>query len=141
MFLVAVCFDAAQCNAAGVIKASGRQGLGSVCSLCCMLFLALPIGYFAAFYLHLGLCGLWLAYGFSAFVLSLLYATILVKMDWHKTAEEASSSESDEFTQSSTSNSIQVDDDDDFKRVYYDYYEGDIQNDMKYSTDDKFLRF
>ena len=89
VFLVAFCFDATQCNASGVIKASGRQGLGSVCSLCCMLFLALPIGYFSAFYLNPGLCGLWLGYGFSAFVLSLLYATILIKMDWHKAAELA----------------------------------------------------
>ena len=110
MFVVAFTFDATQCNASGVIKATGRQGIGSMCSLGCMMFIALPVGYYCAFVKEFGLSGLWLGYGLSAFCLSTLYGTVLINMDWHKTAEEASSSE--ESTQDDTQ------DDDDFKRVY-----------------------
>ena len=99
-----------------MIKATGRQGLASVCSLCCMLFIALPFGYFTAFYLKLGLDGLWLGYGMSTFCLSVLYALILMRLNWQKTAEVAASSE--EISQSSNiSMTYEDENDDDFKRI------------------------
>ena len=97
-----------------------------------MLFIALPVGYIAAFILDLGLCGLWLGYGTSAFCLSLLYVTVLRGMDWQKTAEDAASSE--EFSQSTET--IQTDDDDDFVRVYNDAE--DTFNKKIYPKDDQF---
>lgn len=79
-----------------------------------MLFIALPVSYVAAFIFDFGLCGLWLGYGTSACFLSVMYATVLISLDWKKTAEEASNSE--EFSQSTEC--IQTDDDDDYIRVY-----------------------
>ena len=60
-----------------------------------MVFLALPIAYFAAFKYNLGLKGLWLGYGTSTLCLSILYSVIIFKINWKKTAEEAASASSE----------------------------------------------
>ena len=112
VFLIAFIFDATQCNASGVIKATGQQCIASVCSLCCMLFVALPVGYFAAFGMDMGLSGLWIGYGASAFCLALLYAKIITQLDWCKIAGEASTTDETQYSTESTQ------EDDDYKRVY-----------------------
>ena len=80
--MLAFFFDASQCNLGGSIKAVGKQGYGSLFSLCCMFLIALPVSYVASFKLGHGLAGLWIGYGLSAFCLTLLYSTILINLDW-----------------------------------------------------------
>ena len=55
-----------------------------------MIFIALPVSYFASFRQGYGLTGLWIGYSLSAFFLSAMYSLLLVKLDWHKIAQEAS---------------------------------------------------
>jgi len=90
VFLIAFFFDAAQCNASGVIKATGQQGIASMYSLCCMLLVALPIGYIMAFRLDYGLNGLWMGYGASSLCLAMLYSKIITGLDWLETSSKAS---------------------------------------------------
>ena len=99
VFLVAFLFDSSQCNLSGIIKAVGRQGLASLCSLGCMILIALPATYIATSYLNLGLVGLWIGYSLSTFCLTVIYAYDLTTLDWTKTAQDASAS--DEITQNS----------------------------------------
>ena len=80
--MLAFFFDASQCNLGGSIKAVGKQGYGSLFSLCCMFLIALPVSYVASFKLGHGLAGLWIGYGSSAFCLTMLYSTILINLDW-----------------------------------------------------------
>ena len=51
-----------------------------------------------------------------------MYVTVLMKMDWQKTAEDAANSE--EFSQSTEI--IETDNDDDFVRVYNDKAEDTV---------------
>ena len=78
-----------------------------------MLLIALPVGYITAFTMEMGLTGLWLGYGASALCLALLYARVLMQLDWCKTAEEASSNCEEQWLSTESTQ-----EDDDFKRVY-----------------------
>ena len=74
---------------AGVIKAVGKQGIGSAASLCCILFVALPTSFLASFHFDLGLKGLWLGYGLSAMTLACFYSIVIYRLDWAAIAQQA----------------------------------------------------
>lgn len=79
---IAFFFDWTQCCLSGLIKAVKKQGIASVCSLCCMIFVSLPTGYFCGLKLDLGLKGFWIGYGLSSFCLALIYSFILLRVSW-----------------------------------------------------------
>ena len=62
-----------------------------------MVFIALPVSYITSFKMGCGLAGLWIGYSLSAFCLTVMYSTVLITLDWPKTALEASIS--NEFSQ------------------------------------------
>ena len=73
-----------------------------------MIFIALPVSYFASFRKGYGLTGLWIGYSLSAFCLTAMYSLLLVKLDWHKIAQEASvSDESSLYSEEDQENSQQ----------------------------------
>ena len=82
IFALAFTFDWNQCCASGVIKGAGKQGIASLCSLLCLIIVAMPTSYLLSFKSDWDLNGLWVGYGASAFVLTLLYIMILSKINW-----------------------------------------------------------
>ena len=77
----------------GVIKATGVQGLASIASIVCRIFISLPLGYLFGVHLNYGLSGLWVGYGISSLILGGLYSWILIKLDWVDVAWKASQDE------------------------------------------------
>ena len=82
IFALAFSFDWNQCCASGVIKGAGKQGIASLCSLLCLVIVAMPTSYLLSFKRNWDISGLWVGYGASAFVLTLLYYIILAKINW-----------------------------------------------------------
>ncbi len=87
---IAFFFDWTQCYLSGLIKAVKKQGIASVCSLCCMIFVSLPTGYCCGFKLDLGLKGFWMGYGLSSLCLASIYSFIMLRVSWSETAHKAS---------------------------------------------------
>ena len=101
VFVVAFAFDWSQCCISGLIKGAGFQGIGSICSLLCLLIVAMPSECILAHRHEWGISGLWAGYGASALLLTTLYLLILsCVIDWKETAQKAA--ESDEFSVSSS---------------------------------------
>ena len=93
IFVLAFANDWTQCCASGIIKGAGFQGIGSLCSLLCLCLIALPAEAMLAFRLDWDIKGLWIGYGASASMLTILYYIILACIDWRKTAEWAAQNE------------------------------------------------
>lgn len=94
-YAIAFFFDWTQCYLSGLIKAVKKQGIASVCSLCCMIFISLPTGFCCGFKLDLGLKGFWMGYGLSSLWLSAIYSFILLKVVWSETAHKVNQSKKD----------------------------------------------
>lgn len=86
---VYVLLDAFQCNVQGVLRGSGRQGLGALIALFGFYFVTLPVAYMLAYLGGFGLPGLWggmcLGYG----VISAMYMFFVARLNWDTVVKSA----------------------------------------------------
>ena len=91
MFVVAfsVSCDVVQGSLAGVIRASGKQLLGSIINIFTHWVVGLPLGIVLTVVAGLGAAGYWIALTVAPFLQGSLYAVILLLMNWRKVSEKA----------------------------------------------------
>lgn len=82
-----------QCSLGGIIKGTGQQGAASFASMFAIVAVGLPASYTFGLKWEMGLPGLWIGYGLSNIVLTILYLLILCTMDWKAAAELAAEDE------------------------------------------------
>lgn len=92
-FVIAFAFDWVQCCVCGLLKGAGLQSVGSLCSLFCLCFIALPTSFTLTFKFDFGISGLWIGYGVSSLVLTVLYCLVLTSIDWKSVALKAAKNE------------------------------------------------
>ncbi|XP_070838445.1 multidrug and toxin extrusion protein 1-like [Chaetodon trifascialis] len=81
--------DATAGVAAGVLRGAGKQLIGALCNLVGLYFVGFPIGVSLMFATHIGIVGLWTGLSIGVLLQVIVFITVLVKLDWKKTAEEA----------------------------------------------------
>lgn len=74
--------DFLSCITGGILRGQGRQKIGGVLNLISYYVIALPLAFFFAFYVDLGLLGLWLGMLIALFFVSLLQTLFVVTSDW-----------------------------------------------------------
>ena len=91
MFVVAfsVTCHVVQSSLAGVIRASGKQLLGSIINVFTHWVVGLPLGIVVTIVAGLGAAGYWIALTVAPFLQGSLYAVILLLMNWRKVSEKA----------------------------------------------------
>ena len=91
MFVVAFSIgcDVVQGSLAGVIRASGKQLLGSIINIFTHWVVGLPLGIVLTIVAGLGATGYWIALTVASFLQGSLYAVILLLMNWRKVSEKA----------------------------------------------------
>ena len=91
MFVVAFSIgcDVIQSSLAGVIRASGKQLLGSIINIFTHWVVGLPFGIVLTIVAGLGAAGYWIALTVAPFLQGSLYAVILLLMNWGKVSEKA----------------------------------------------------
>ncbi|XP_041789468.1 multidrug and toxin extrusion protein 1-like [Chelmon rostratus] len=81
--------DATAGVAAGVLRGAGKQLIGALCNLVGFYFIGFPIGVALMFAAHTGIVGLWTGLTIGVVLQAIVFMTILCKLDWKKTTEEA----------------------------------------------------
>lgn len=71
------------------VQGSGKQQRGALINLVAFYVFALPVALFLGFYMGWGVMGLFAGMGLGPLVQSLLYGTLVAKMDWGKEANRA----------------------------------------------------
>lgn len=86
-----VVFDAAQSTAGGVLRGIGRPVSGALSGIVSYLLVGLPLAFVLGRVLRLGggLAGIWVAVGTSVVVALAIMGTVLLTLDWRRTADEA----------------------------------------------------
>ncbi|KAG8008605.1 Multidrug and toxin extrusion protein 1 [Nibea albiflora] len=74
--------------AGGVLRGTGKQMVGALCSLVGFYFIGLPIGVSLMFPVKLGIVGMWLGLLISIVMQSVFFTLFLWKLNWKKATEE-----------------------------------------------------
>lgn len=88
LFSVMMFFDNFQGVARGSITAIGYQKYGSMIAMNYWIF-SIPFSYILTFHFDLRLQGIWLGTPVGSVVVSILFAVIIMRLDWNKVAEES----------------------------------------------------
>ncbi|ONH67408.1 Ethionine resistance-conferring protein 1 [Cyberlindnera fabianii] len=78
-------YQISECLAAvtgGILRGQGRQKIAALCSLISYYLIAIPLGFWLAFGLDLGLLGLWIGLCISIFLISFLQLFSVLNSDW-----------------------------------------------------------
>ncbi|XP_019108674.2 multidrug and toxin extrusion protein 1 isoform X1 [Larimichthys crocea] len=75
--------------AGGVVRGTGKQMVGAVCSLVGFYFIGLPIGVSLMFPVKLGILGMWSGLLISIVMQSIFFTLFLWKLNWKKATKEA----------------------------------------------------
>jgi len=86
---VIMLLDGQQGSISGILRGCGRQSLGAWVNLLCYWLIALPSGAFFAFYLHLGILGLWIGMLIGLLCIVTVFLMSIKRMDWIKQAAQA----------------------------------------------------
>ena len=70
-------------------QGAGKQQRGALVNLVAFYLLAMPLALFLAFYMHLGVVGLFIGLGTGPLVQSLLYSIVVYRLDWGSEACKA----------------------------------------------------
>lgn len=91
MFVLTVVssFDWIRIPLEGVARGSGKQLLGSIINLLCYLAIAMPLGIVLTIVAGLGAIGYWIGLTSGGFLQCVLYAVMLLSMNWRKESEKA----------------------------------------------------
>lgn len=91
MFIVSltVGFDSVQGSLGGVVRASGKQLSGSFINVFTYWVFGLPLGTVLAIVTGLGAVGYWIALTCAPFLQAVLFAIMLLSMNWRKVSEKA----------------------------------------------------
>jgi len=81
--------DGQQGTLSGILRGCGRQSLGAWVNLLGYWLIALPSGAFFAFYLHLGVLGLWIGMFTGLLGIVAVFLITVKRMNWIKQAEIA----------------------------------------------------
>lgn len=80
--------DAFNIIGAGILRGQGRQRIGSILNLISYYAIALPVGYYLAFYKGLEVFGLWCGLVLGVFVLASAEIYYIIRSDWDLIAVE-----------------------------------------------------
>ena len=72
-----------------MLRGLGRQSIGGYVQLICYYVIALPISFATAFGLGWGLWGLWSGVAVGLFLVAVVEAIYLSRMNWANSVEEA----------------------------------------------------
>jgi MATE family multidrug resistance protein len=103
--------DGGQGVASGVLRGSGKQQLGAIFNLFGYYALSVPIGAFLAFYVKIGIKGLWIGLLFGALFCFFSFIVVLLRLDWQREAELArkrSEAEAKEISLSESSSVVKM---------------------------------
>ena len=91
MFVVtwSIASDSVQGILGGAVRASGKQLLGSINNIFTFWVVGLPLGTFLTFVAGLGATGYWVGLSTGSTLQAILYAVILLSMNWRKESEKA----------------------------------------------------
>jgi len=89
LICVVMLLDGQQGTLSGVLRGCGRQSLGAWVNLLGYWLIALPSGAFFAFYLHLGVLGLWIGMFTGLLGIVAVFLITVKRMNWIKQAEIA----------------------------------------------------
>ena len=91
MFVItlSVGFDSVQGSLGGVIRASGKQLLGSFINVFTYWVFGLPLGTVLTIVAGLGATGYWIGLTCAPFLQAVLYSVVLLSMNWRKESEKA----------------------------------------------------
>lgn len=89
IFLIFVFFDTTQAIGASAIRASGKQGAGSIITGFAYWGLGIPITCLLVFWQTLGIKGIWIGPTVSVFFITCAYQVIVMKTDWQNLIKEA----------------------------------------------------
>ena len=91
MFVIplSVGFDSVQGSLGGVIRASGKQLLGSFINVFTYWVFGLPLGAVLTIVAGLGATGYWIGLTCAPFLQAILYFVVLLSLNWRKESEKA----------------------------------------------------
>ncbi|KAJ3100707.1 hypothetical protein HDU97_001994 [Phlyctochytrium planicorne] len=81
--------DATGAISGGVLRGIGRQDIGAYLNIFGYYVVGLPFGFYACFYLNLGLFGLWLGLTIGLIFVSIVQVIIIFRTDWREEAKRA----------------------------------------------------
>jgi Na+-driven multidrug efflux pump len=82
-------FDALQCVCSGALRGLGRPDIAAVANVAGYVVVGLPLAYACAIPGGIGLLGIWLAYVVAVFVVFVLLAIIIARLDWGAESDKA----------------------------------------------------
>lgn len=74
--------DFLSCATGGILRGQGRQKIGGILNLVSYYLIALPFAFFFAFYVKLGLIGLWLGMIIALFFVSVSQTYFVITSNW-----------------------------------------------------------
>lgn len=83
VLLVYIWFDTIHGVQSGIIRGLGRQAYGSVFTLICYYLIGLPMALYFAFYVKMGVKGLWLGFTIACIILDIGFWMIINCPDWY----------------------------------------------------------
>ncbi|XP_035515441.1 multidrug and toxin extrusion protein 1-like [Morone saxatilis] len=81
--------DATAGVAGGVLRGAGKQLIGALCNLVGFYFIGFPIGVSLMYAANMGIVGLWTGLTICVSLQTIVFITVLCKLDWNRTAKEA----------------------------------------------------
>ena len=84
-----IIFDLFQSVAGGVLKACGRQAIGSITNLVAFQFIAIPLAVCLSVVLKLGTRGFWLGLSAGSFIQASTYFLLVLCTNWRRVADVA----------------------------------------------------
>lgn len=82
-------YDCPNIIGAGILRAQGRQEIGSKLNLLCYYIIAIPLALYLGFNCNLKVTGLWIGLGIGVFCLSISEFVMISRSDWDSIIENA----------------------------------------------------
>ena len=80
--------DSVQVITAGILRGQGKQHIGGILNLIGYYIIAIPLGLVLCFKLRMGLAGLWIGMCVAIWLISIVQAYYVLKVDWLALVEE-----------------------------------------------------
>ena len=81
-----------------VVRASGQQGKGALATMTSYWAFGIPLSYYFAYKLNLGVQGLWIGPTISVILITIFYQLIISSIDWRELFQEMDRRNQDEYS-------------------------------------------